>query len=96
MRAMDICKNDVIICINIVHTQHTHVHTHICIHTHTHTEYKALYDHQSSVSGDLSFKEGDTILVYRANSNGWWYGSYSNMEGWFPGSYVEVRLTHCE
>ena len=64
------------------------------MHTLTHIEYKAIYAHQSSVNGDLSFKEGDTLLVYWANSNGWWYGSYDNMEGWFPSSYVEVGLVH--
>ena len=53
-------------------------------------EYLALSDYTSDTAGDLSFKEGEKVLVYWGNDNGWWYGAVGTDQGWFPGSYVEV------
>ena len=36
------------------------------------------------------FNEGDTVLVYWGQDNGWWYGAIGGKQGWFPESYVEV------
>ena len=55
-------------------------------------EYKAISSFSSEREGDLSFDEGDILLVYWANKNGWWYGAVGSKQGWFPGSYVEVSV----
>ena len=55
------------------------------------TEYRAVFTYVSDTKGDLKFREGETILVYWADENGWWFGSAGSAQGWFPGSYVEVR-----
>jgi hypothetical protein len=58
------------------------------------SEYRAVYSFQSTTEGDLSFNEGDVILVYWANQNGWWFGqsTVTQLQGYFPGSYLEVSL----
>ena len=55
-------------------------------------EYRAVYSYQSDTVGDLTFNEEDTILVYWAQDNGWWFGAIGSRQGWFPESYVEVCL----
>ena len=58
-------------------------------------EYRALHAYQSETEGDLVFGDGDTVLVYWAQDNGWWYGTTGRGKlGWFPGSYVEVWSSH--
>lgn len=54
-------------------------------------EYRALHSYQSPSEGDLVFSEGDVVLVYWGQDNGWWYGTTAGKLGWFPESYVEVR-----
>ena len=51
-----------------------------------------MFTYESETQGDLRFSEGETVLVYWADENGWWFGSASSAQGWFPGSYVEVRM----
>jgi hypothetical protein len=53
------------------------------------TECRAIHTFSSGQEGDLQFVEGDSVLVYWAHSNGWWYGSSGSRQGWFPGTYVE-------
>jgi len=53
------------------------------------TEYRAVFPFQSATQGDLTFAEGETILVYWGDDSGWWYGAARSEQGWFPGSYVE-------
>jgi len=53
-------------------------------------EYRAVFPYHSTSQGDLTFTEGDTVLVYWAHDNGWWFGAARSDQGWFPGSYVEV------
>ena len=55
------------------------------------TEYRAIFPYQSDTEGDLEFGEGETVWVYWAQDNGWWYGAVGSVQGWFPGSFVEVR-----
>ena len=55
-------------------------------------EYHALFSFHSETEGDLSFQEGDTVLVYWGQDNGWWFGSAGGQQGWFPESYVQVSL----
>ena len=53
-------------------------------------EYRAITEYTSDTPGDLSFNEGEKVLVYWGNDNGWWFGAAGSVQGWFPGSYVEV------
>jgi hypothetical protein len=56
------------------------------------TECRAIHTFSSGQEGDLQFVEGDSVLVYWAHSNGWWYGSSGSRQGWFPGTYVEPSI----
>ena len=51
-----------------------------------------MFTYESETQGDLRFSEGETVLVYWADENGWWFGSAGSAQGWFPGSYVEVKM----
>ncbi len=53
-------------------------------------EYRAVHAYHSGAEGDLVFSEGDAVLVYWGQDNGWWYGAFGGQQGWFPESYVEV------
>lgn len=46
---------------------------------------------------EISFQEGDLVIVNEVGENGWWRGSLaSGLSGWFPGSHVVVSLFHCQ
>eukprot|EP00126_Sphaerothecum_destruens_P011472 Sdes_comp20914_c0_seq2m18252 len=49
---------------------------------------KAIYDYQGSTEDELSFLEGDIILVVDRTEGGWWEGYCSGKHGWFPSAYV--------
>ena len=47
------------------------------------------YDGQE---GDLSFKEGDVIIIAKQEEDSeWWEGSLNGTQGMFPANYVEIR-----
>ena len=50
--------------------------------------YKAIYHFPGEAQGDLSFKEGDIILVTKKNGD-WWTGVLDGREGVFPFNYVQ-------
>ena len=52
---------------------------------------KALYNYDAQESGEISFKEGQAILVYEKDDGGWWKGaveSTPSMAGLFPSNFV--------
>nr|CAG4709859.1 unnamed protein product [Naegleria fowleri] len=52
---------------------------------------RAMYDYDAQESGEISFKEGQTILVYEKDEAGWWKGaveSTPNKVGLFPSNFV--------
>lgn len=55
-------------------------------------EFVALYTYESPQSGDLTFKEGDVILVSKRDGE-WWNGSIGNRTGVFPNNYVKPKET---
>ncbi|XP_055086190.1 intersectin-2b [Periophthalmus magnuspinnatus] len=55
-------------------------------------EYVALYTYESPEPGDLTFKEGDMILVSKKEGE-WWSGSIGDRTGLFPGNYVKPKET---
>uniref|UniRef100_A0A673ICI7 Intersectin-2-like n=1 Tax=Sinocyclocheilus rhinocerous TaxID=307959 RepID=A0A673ICI7_9TELE len=53
-------------------------------------EYVALYTYESPEPGDLTFTEGDTILVSEREGE-WWRGSIGDRSGVFPSNYVKPK-----
>ncbi|NXB79467.1 ITSN2 protein, partial [Donacobius atricapilla] len=53
-------------------------------------EYVALYPYSSSEPGDLTFLEGEEILVTQKEGE-WWTGSIDNRTGIFPSNYVRPK-----
>lgn len=52
----------------------------------------ALYTYESPEPGDLTFSEGDVILVSKREGE-WWNGSIGDRIGLFPGNYVKPKET---
>uniref|UniRef100_A0A8D3DPW3 Intersectin 2b n=1 Tax=Scophthalmus maximus TaxID=52904 RepID=A0A8D3DPW3_SCOMX len=55
-------------------------------------EYEALYTYESPEPGDLTFSEGDVILVSKRDGE-WWNGSIGDRTGLFPSNYVKPKET---
>lgn len=53
-------------------------------------EYVALYTYESPEPRDLTFKEGDVILVNKKEGE-WWNGSTGEHSGLFPSNYVKPK-----
>ncbi|KAL8173194.1 UNVERIFIED_CONTAM: Intersectin-2, partial [Gekko kuhli] len=53
-------------------------------------EYIALYPYTSSEPGDLTFMEGEEILVTQKDGE-WWTGSIGERSGIFPSNYVRPK-----
>lgn len=49
----------------------------------------ALYDFTAETEDDLSFQEGDRILVTAHIDDEWWSGRINGIEGFFPKVFVE-------
>ncbi|CAO2604004.1 Itsn2 [Lemmus lemmus] len=54
------------------------------------TEYIALYPYSSVEPGDLTFNEGEEILVTQKDGE-WWTGSIGERTGIFPSNYVKPK-----
>uniref|UniRef100_A0A673C9U7 Intersectin 2b n=1 Tax=Sphaeramia orbicularis TaxID=375764 RepID=A0A673C9U7_9TELE len=52
--------------------------------------YVALYTYESPEPGDLTFGEGDVILVAKKDGE-WWNGSIGDRTGVFPSNYVKPK-----
>eukprot|EP01088_Endostelium_zonatum_P017632 TRINITY_DN52_c0_g1_i1.p1 TRINITY_DN52_c0_g1~~TRINITY_DN52_c0_g1_i1.p1 ORF type:complete len:386 (-),score=126.90 TRINITY_DN52_c0_g1_i1:105-1262(-) len=51
---------------------------------------RALYDYAGENAGDLSFNEGDIIVVNDdSDPSGWWSGEVHGVSGFFPSNFVE-------
>ncbi|XP_068424453.1 intersectin-1 isoform X2 [Clinocottus analis] len=53
-------------------------------------EYVAMYTYESSEQGDLSFQQGDVVVVTRKEGD-WWTGVVAGKTGVFPSNYVKPR-----
>lgn len=51
-----------------------------------------MYTYESPEPGDLTFREGDVILVSKREGE-WWNGSVGDRTGLFPGNYVKTKET---
>jgi len=67
------------------------VHLSVCICT----EYVAMYTYESSEQGDLSFQQGDIVMVTRKEGD-WWTGMVGGKTGVFPSNYVKPRDSSTE
>uniref|UniRef100_A0A4W6BQM9 Intersectin 1 n=1 Tax=Lates calcarifer TaxID=8187 RepID=A0A4W6BQM9_LATCA len=52
--------------------------------------YVAMYTYESSEQGDLSFQQGDIVMVTRKEGD-WWTGMVGGKTGVFPSNYVKPR-----
>jgi len=58
----------------------------------TKRQVRACADYIAAAENEISFCEGDTIVVLKENDSGWWLGrllSDKNKKGWFPCTFVE-------
>ncbi|XP_034056150.1 LOW QUALITY PROTEIN: intersectin-1-like [Gymnodraco acuticeps] len=53
-------------------------------------EYVAMYTYESSEQGDLSFQQGEVVMVTRKEGD-WWTGLVGGKIGVFPSNYVKPR-----
>ncbi|KAI6650988.1 Endophilin-A-like isoform X1 [Oopsacas minuta] len=53
---------------------------------------KALYDFDSETEQELSFKEGDTIMLNNQLDDNWYEGTVNGKSGMFPVAYVQVLV----
>jgi hypothetical protein len=51
----------------------------------------ALYAYEAQSEGELTFKEGQKIIVLTKDSSGWWMGELNSVTGLFPSSYVQLE-----
>ncbi|XP_054653972.1 intersectin-1 isoform X5 [Dunckerocampus dactyliophorus] len=58
-------------------------------------EYVAMYTYESSEQGDLSFQQGDVVMVTRKEGD-WWTGMVGGKTGVFPSNYVKPRDSNSE
>ena len=49
-----------------------------------------MYTYESSEQGDLSFQQGDVVMVTRKEGD-WWTGMVGGKTGVFPSNYVKPR-----
>uniref|UniRef100_G1NNX3 Intersectin-1 n=1 Tax=Meleagris gallopavo TaxID=9103 RepID=G1NNX3_MELGA len=59
------------------------------------TEYVAMYTYESSEQGDLTFQQGDMILVTKKDGD-WWTGTLGDKTGVFPSNYVRLKDSEVE
>ncbi|PNF24527.1 Intersectin-1 [Cryptotermes secundus] len=57
-----------------------------------HEYYVALYPYQSTEAGDLSFQQGEVVLVVKKEGD-WWTGTIGERQGIFPSNYVQKAET---
>jgi len=52
----------------------------------------SLYSYDATEAGELTFAEGDIIMLLEENDSGWWRGRLANgSEGLFPSNFVEEQ-----
>lgn len=64
----------------------------LCLHF---AEYIAMYTYESSEQGDLTFQQGDLILVTKKDGD-WWTGTLGDKSGVFPSNYVRLKDSEVE
>eukprot|EP01102_Stenamoeba_stenopodia_P010425 TRINITY_DN313_c0_g1_i3.p1 TRINITY_DN313_c0_g1~~TRINITY_DN313_c0_g1_i3.p1 ORF type:complete len:1065 (+),score=294.08 TRINITY_DN313_c0_g1_i3:655-3849(+) len=50
---------------------------------------KALYDYDAGTDDELTFREGDVLIIHQKDPGGWWEGELGGRRGWIPANYVQ-------
>jgi len=50
---------------------------------------KAMYPYQGQTQDELSFNQGDVIIIHKKDPGGWWEGELNGKRGWIPANYVQ-------
>jgi len=50
---------------------------------------RGVYDYVATCDTELSFKEGDILMISEKDESGWWYAQMGNKAGFVPNNYVE-------
>ncbi|XP_067937833.1 SLIT-ROBO Rho GTPase-activating protein 1-like isoform X2 [Watersipora subatra] len=54
-------------------------------------EATAAFDYEGRTEGELSFKQGDTLLLYNQKSADWWEGVHEGKAGFIPDRYIHFK-----
>jgi len=54
------------------------------------TKAKALYDYDATNDNELSFSEGDVLIITEQDDSGWWFAEKNGRTGFIPNNYVEI------
>ncbi|GFO43846.1 slit-robo rho GTPase-activating protein 1, partial [Plakobranchus ocellatus] len=54
-------------------------------------EATAIFDFEARSPRELSFKNGDTLILYHQMSADWWEGCFQGKEGLIPDKYISVK-----
>lgn len=49
------------------------------------------FDYEGRSERELSFKKGDSLLLYTQVSPDWWEGAHQGQEGLIPDKYVHIK-----
>jgi len=49
---------------------------------------QAQYAYTGSTQDELTFNEGDIIIIHKKDPGGWWEGELNGKRGWIPANYV--------
>jgi len=52
---------------------------------------RGLYDYTATCETELSFREGDLLMVTEQDDSGWWYAELNGQCGFVPNNYVRVQ-----
>lgn len=65
---------------------------HMCVHTCGCAEWEtvAMFDYVARSPAELSFKQGDHILLHSKASADWWKGEVGGVKGLIPHKYIVV------
>jgi len=72
--------------------KHTHHHQPAANHNPASqsTKAKALYDYDATNDNELSFSEGDVLIITEQDDSGWWFAEKNGRTGFIPNNYVEI------
>ena len=54
-------------------------------------EATAVFDFEARSPRELSFKRGETLVLYNKMSADWWEGCFKGKEGLIPDKYIALR-----
>jgi len=54
-------------------------------------EATAAFDFEGRSEKELTFKKGDTLILYKQISADWWEGAHKGQEGIIPDKYIHIK-----